>query len=146
MPNVMCVPNPVNIEQLHASMIAWSLPIDDSHFTMVSVARVPKSVPRTSSLGIRFNGKLWGEMTERERQETPGDYEAQAGQGPISLHSEEHLASSDRGIIMQRRMLKLEIKVVAEGGDPIGVAFDPNKALVKLRSGNYFVAHLEKTD
>ena len=34
-------------------------------------------------------------------------------------------------------MLKAQIKVVAEGGDPIGVTFDPTKALVKLRSANF---------
>ena len=139
MPNIMCVPNPVNIEQIRANMISWSLPVDDSHFTMATAARVPGSMPVAFG-GIRLNGKLWSEMTEREHQDTPGDYEAQAGQGPISLHSEEHLASSDRGIILQRRMLKAQIKVVAEGGDPIGVTFDPSKALVKLRSGNFYIA------
>jgi hypothetical protein len=77
-------------------------------------------------------------MTAEERQNTPGDYEAQVGQGPMGRHSEEHLASSDRGIIMQRRMLKAQIKIVAEGGDPIGVEFDQSKALVTLRSGNFY--------
>jgi phenylpropionate dioxygenase-like ring-hydroxylating dioxygenase large terminal subunit len=138
MPNVMCVPNPVDINQVKANRITWSLPVDDSHFTMVTVSRMPKGAPPLG--GIRFRGKLWGEMTERERQDTPGDYEAQVGQGPVSLHSEEHLATSDRGIIMQRRMLKAQIRVVADGGDPIGVTFDPSQALVKLRSGNFYNA------
>jgi len=88
--------------------------------------------------GIRLNGKLWGEMTPEEHQHTPGDFEAQSGQGPISLHSEEHLASSDRGIIMQRRMLKQQVKTVKEGGDPIGINFHPDKALVRIRSGNFY--------
>ncbi|HXU21511.1 MAG TPA: Rieske 2Fe-2S domain-containing protein [Verrucomicrobiae bacterium] len=139
MPNVMCVPNPINIEEVRPNRMSWSLAIDDSHFTMATASRVPKSTPREFS-GVRFNGKLWGEMTIEERQATPGDYEAQAGQGPISLHSEEHLASSDRGIIMQRRLLKSQIKIVAEGGDPVGVVFDPDKALVKVRSGNFYNA------
>jgi phenylpropionate dioxygenase-like ring-hydroxylating dioxygenase large terminal subunit len=138
MPNIMCVPNPVDISQVRANRITWSLPVDDSHFTMATVSRMPKNAPPLG--GVRFNGKLWGQMTERERQDTPGDYEAQVGQGPISLHSEEHLASSDRGIILQRRMLKAQIRVVAEGGDPVGVAFDPAQALVKLRSGNFYNA------
>ncbi|MGH8259139.1 MAG: aromatic ring-hydroxylating dioxygenase subunit alpha, partial [Steroidobacteraceae bacterium] len=69
-----------------------------------------------------------------------GDYEAQAGQGPISLHSEEHLVTSDRGIMMQRRMLMQQMEIVAKGGDPIGVAFDPASALVKVRSGNFYRA------
>jgi hypothetical protein len=79
-------------------------------------------------------------MTEAEHQRTPGDYEAQAGQGPISLHSEEHLVTSDRGIMMQRRLLLQQLEVVAKGGDPVGVVFDADKALVKVRSGNFYRA------
>jgi phenylpropionate dioxygenase-like ring-hydroxylating dioxygenase large terminal subunit len=139
MPNIMSVPNPIDLNQERSNMITWSLAIDDSHFTMATAARVPKSQPSLFS-GFRMNGKLWGEMTLQEHQDTPGDYEAQAGQGPVSLHSEEHLASSDRGIIMQRRLLRAQIKVVAEGGDPIGVTFDPAQALVKVRSGNFYNA------
>jgi phenylpropionate dioxygenase-like ring-hydroxylating dioxygenase large terminal subunit len=138
MPNIMCVPNPIDINQVKANRITWSLPVDDSHFTMATVSRTAKNAPPLG--GIRFKGKLWGQMTEQERQDTPGDFEAQVGQGPISLHSEEHLASSDRGILLQRRMLKAQIRVVAEGGDPVGVTFDPAQALVKLRSGNFYNA------
>ena len=94
MPNIMSVPNPIDISQVRSNMITWSLPVDDSHFTMATAGRLPKVAPDIFG-GIRLNGKLWGEMTERDHQDTPGDYEAQAGQGPISLHSEEHLASSD---------------------------------------------------
>ena len=41
---------------------------------------------------------------------------------------------------MQRRMLKAQIRVVAEGGDPIGVTFDPAKPPVNVRSGNFYNA------
>ena len=87
-----------------------------------------------------FNGKTWGHMTEAEHRNTPGDYEAQAGQGPITLHSDEHLVSSDRGIMMLRRMLLEQMQVVAAGGDPTGVSFDQATALVKVRSGNFYRA------
>ena len=53
----------------------------------------------------KFNGKFWWDMTEHEHQQFPGDYEAQVGQGPVTLHSEEHFGQSDRGILMIRRML-----------------------------------------
>ena len=76
-------------------------------------------------------------MTEEEHQRFPGDFEAQMGQGPISLHSEEHLVTSDRGIMMQRRLLEKQMEVVARGGDPLGVTFDAADALVKVRSGNF---------
>ena len=134
MPNIMSVPD-IFLREGQSWMISWSIPVDDSHFTQALVFKMPKG---TMFDGIMFNGKKWGEMTQEEHQRTPGDYEAQAGQGPISLHSEEHLVTSDKGINMQRRMLKQQIKVVKEGGDPVGVVFDPDESLVKIRSGNYF--------
>ena len=141
-PNIMSVPNPIDINQVKSNMISWSLAVDDTHFTMATASRMRKDAPDFfgRGAGFRMNGKLWGEMTLAEHQDTPGDYEAQAGQGSVSLHSEEHLASSDRGIIMQRRMLKAQIKAVAEGRDPIGVSFDAANPPVKVRSGNFYNA------
>ncbi|HXE17539.1 MAG TPA: hypothetical protein VN632_09935, partial [Stellaceae bacterium] len=68
------------------------------------------------------------------------DFEAQVGQGVISKHSEEHLAQSDRGIVMQRRFLEQQMKLVEQGGDPAGVSFDTDDATVHVRSGNFFRA------
>ena len=79
-------------------------------------------------------------MSEAEHQDNPGDFEAQAGQGAVSLHSEEHLVMSDRGIAMMRRMLRDQIKIVAKGGDPLGVAFEEKDAMVRVPSGNFFKA------
>jgi hypothetical protein len=36
---------------------------------------------------------------------------------------------SDRGIVMQRRLLTKQIQHVQAGGDPLGVTFDPAQAL-----------------
>jgi hypothetical protein len=55
----------------------------------------------------------------------PSDYEAQTGQGAVTLHSEEHLTSSDRGIVMLRRSLRAQIGRVMAVEDPVGVIFDP---------------------
>ena len=84
--------------------------------------------------------KKWAEMTEEEHWITPGDWEIQSGlgEGGITLHSEEFLATSDRGVVMSRRLLKQQIKVVQEGGDPIGVSFDPNSPFNVVGSGNFF--------
>ena len=135
-PNIMSVPD-VQLKAGHSSGVSWVVPVDDSHFVQAMVGKIPEGV---SFRGMVFNGKTWGEMSEEEHQRTPGDYEAQAGQGPISLHSEEHLVTSDRGIMMQRRMLMQQMEIVAKGGDPTGVTFDPAQALVKIRSGNFYRA------
>jgi hypothetical protein len=39
---------------------------------------------------------------------------------------------------MQRRLLQQQIELVAKGTDPLGVTFDPEKALVKIRSGKFY--------
>ncbi len=106
MPNVLSVPD-IQFASGASSNVAWVVPVDDSHYVSAAVMKLPKG---SESPGIRINGKTWGEMTEAERQRFPGDYEAQAGQGAISLHSEEHLVTSDRGVMMQRRILRSRSK------------------------------------
>jgi phenylpropionate dioxygenase-like ring-hydroxylating dioxygenase large terminal subunit len=134
MPNIMSVPD-IWLKRGHSSMISWVVPVDDSHFAQAMVMKVSDS---GSPMGrVRINNKTWGEMTAEDHQRFPGDFEAQMGQGPISLHSEEHLVTSDRGIMMQRRLLEKQIEIVAQGGDPLGVTFDAADALVRVRSGNF---------
>ena len=76
-------------------------------------------------------------MTEREHQQFPGDYEAQVGQGPVTVHSEEHFGQSDRGILMIRRMLSDQLEALATGRDPIGVSFDQASPPVEFEAGNF---------
>ncbi|NIO11078.1 MAG: hypothetical protein GTO40_24920, partial [Deltaproteobacteria bacterium] len=53
------------------------------------------------------------------------DFMAWETQGPIADRSKERLATSDRGIIMFREMMKREIEKVQRGEDPKGVIRDP---------------------
>ncbi len=134
MPNIMSVPD-IWLKRGPSSMISWVVPVDDSHFVQAMAMRASGS---ESPMGrVRLNNKTWGEMSAEEHQRFPGDFEAQMGQGPISLHSEEHLVTSDRGIMMQRRLIEKQIEIVAQGGDPLGVTFDADDALVRIRSGNF---------
>jgi hypothetical protein len=48
-------------------------------------------------------------------------------QGDICDRSQEQLGTSDRGLVMFRRMLQEQIKVVQQGGDPINTFRDPEK-------------------
>ena len=134
MPNIMSVPS-TQLAAGKSTGLAFVVPVDDSHCRIVGCTRLKKGTTRQA---YRVNGKSWTEMTLEERQDVPNDYEAQAGQGPISLHSEEHLVTSDRGVAMQRRTLEQQIRLVQEGGDPLGVILDPANELVKVPSGNFF--------
>jgi hypothetical protein len=81
----------------------------------------------------------WVDMTAEEHQRFPDDYEAQTGQGPITLHSDEHLATTDQGVVMLRRLLLKQADIVAEGGDPIGVSFDKGAGPIRSEAGNFLV-------
>ncbi|MEA2640969.1 MAG: 5,5-dehydrodivanillate O-demethylase oxygenase subunit [Chloroflexota bacterium] len=55
----------------------------------------------------------------------PEDHMAWETQGPTADRTHERLATSDRGIVMLRQMLRREIDKVAEGMEPINVYHDP---------------------
>ena len=63
-----------------------------------------------------------GEVFDRDyaqRQRFPGDAEAVEGMGRITVHANEHLAPSDKGLAMMRRRLREQIRTVAAGGRPM---------------------------
>ena len=67
---------------------------------------------------VDFLGQTGTERSHEEGQRMPSDYEAQVGQGPITVHAEETLGSTDKGVAMLRRGLRRAIRAVAEGEDP----------------------------
>jgi len=138
LPHVMSVPS-IELEEGPSNGLGFSVPVDDTHCRIVMTMRVPRAGgnPWDRDIGLA-KLKPWSRMTVEERQDRPGDYEAQAGQGPISLHSEEHLVTSDIGIGLQRRMLTREIEKVRRGEDPIGTAFTEEEAMIHVPSGNFF--------
>jgi nitrite reductase/ring-hydroxylating ferredoxin subunit len=133
-PYVRMVPN-VQLRHGKAGGVGWVVPVDDTTLRLTFAMKIPES---QNSLPRSPNLRPWSQMTDDERQRFPGDWEAQVGQGPITLHSEEHLATSDRGVGMLRRALQQQIKAVQEGRDPAGVIFDPAQELVRVEAGNFF--------
>jgi phenylpropionate dioxygenase-like ring-hydroxylating dioxygenase large terminal subunit len=136
LPTLRVIPNPRVGRYGRVESIGWVLPTDDTSFRIYTAARVREKGELGRSRS-RLNGKLWEDCTDDERQKFPGDYEAQVGQGPITLHDEENLATTDTGIVMLRRMFQRQLDAVAAGRDPIGVAFDESKAMVDFEAGNF---------
>jgi phenylpropionate dioxygenase-like ring-hydroxylating dioxygenase large terminal subunit len=136
LPTLRVIPNPKVGRYGRVESIGWVLPIDDTNFRIYTAARV-REPGELSRMRSRLNGKLWEELTEEEHRRFPGDYEAMVGQGPITLHDEEHLATTDTGIVMLRRFFQRQLDAVAAGRDPVGVVFDESEALVDFEAGNY---------
>jgi phenylpropionate dioxygenase-like ring-hydroxylating dioxygenase large terminal subunit len=144
LPNVKVVPDQRLDVTGPTTFLGWLVPVDDRRHRIFHAMRVPAgvdgaalfdSVARPRAMG---NDVTWSDMSEAEHQQFPSDWEAQSSLGAITLHDQEHLATSDRGIIMLRRLLRDQIKLVQNGGDPIGVTFDPSQAVKKVESGNFF--------
>ena len=138
LPTLRVIPSPRIGRYGMVESLGWVLPIDDHSFRIYVVGRV-REAGELRRMRSRLNGKLWEELTETEHQQYPGDYEAMVSQGAIASHSEEHLATSDRGIVLLRRLLEQQLRTVAAGGDPAGVSFDPDAAPVHFSAGNFLI-------
>jgi 5,5'-dehydrodivanillate O-demethylase len=87
----------------------------------------------------RVEDGWWG-LASREQ-----DRAAQESQGRIADRSRETLATSDRGVVMFRRMLTEAIAAVERGDDPPGVVRQPSNGLIafdaqKIRDGAVVLA------
>jgi phenylpropionate dioxygenase-like ring-hydroxylating dioxygenase large terminal subunit len=136
LPTLRVVPNPQVAQYGRVESIGWTVPIDDTHYRIYVAGRVREKGELTK-FKSRYNGKTWAELTPEEHQKFPGDTEAQVGQGPITFHSEEHLMSSDQGVAMLRQMFQRQLEALANGKDPVGIAFDEKDAYVKFDAGQY---------
>jgi len=135
LPNVRVVANPT-LTPGRCTSLGWVLPIDSRTYRVYTVARV-KELGTLGKIRARPGGKLWFDMTEREHQQFPGDWEAQVGQGPVTLHSEEHLARSDQGVRMLRAAFERELAKLDTGENPVGWSDDPDGHHTSL-AGNFF--------
>lgn len=136
LPTLRVIPSPRIGRYGMVESLGWVLPIDDHHFRIYVVGRV-REKGELVKMRSRLQGKLWEELTEEEHRQFPGDYEAQVSQGAIASHADEFLAGSDLGIAMLRRLLKKQLKAMAEGKDPAGVSFDVSGPPVHFSAGNF---------
>jgi 5,5'-dehydrodivanillate O-demethylase len=114
----------------------WAVPIDDTN---------------TIEFEVRYQAGVNGRALDYKFESSPGDFEIalekpfqqyregglprvaypkffgaqdqlmQLSQGPIALREREHLRSSDRGVVMVRKLLRQAIEDVKAGRDPRGV-------------------------
>jgi nitrite reductase/ring-hydroxylating ferredoxin subunit len=107
------------------SLTRWVVPIDDhsSYYTGLvhNNARNQRIVQIDPSLYGVDRMNFIGQTADRpypERQRQPGDYDALVSQGAVANRKNEHLGTTDRGIVMFRRMLGRAIEAVRIGETP----------------------------
>ena len=113
----------------------YRVPVDDTNTLHVwftaypqppgEVAPPQEKIPYYKvPLSVDENGRAdWSHMDNNSGQ----DIAAWITQGPIADRSQEKLGESDKGIIMYRRMLRQQLALMEDAGEPINVFRDPAK-------------------
>ena len=110
-------------------IIRWAVPEDDTHTTNFELALVDPAWGLTPEQVARPGFGQADDRPYAERQRYPADFDAQSSQRPIAVHALEHLASTDRGVIMLRRIVRDGIRAVARGGRPAGADGQDDRVL-----------------
>jgi 5,5'-dehydrodivanillate O-demethylase oxygenase subunit len=104
-------------------------PVDDTHTMEYRVVFLPSSTHMSADEDPPFEVCPFKDEAGNYRlQFIPAqDMMAWEAQGGVVDRTQEHLAASDRGLTMLRKLVREQIEVVRNGGDPIGVIRDPAK-------------------
>jgi len=109
----------------------WRVPIDDTHTYIICLCFAPsydgtetvqedEDIPVTT-MPHPLKADVEYDLTLFEYH----DLMAWETQGPVYDRSRELLGTSDRGIVMFRKLLKEQLAAIAAGKDPVGIIRDP---------------------
>ncbi len=112
--------------------------MDDTHTGVISVkysraqdgrAAEQKEIPYKYLPPIKEVHNDNGFLRHKYHMKTIPDQDGMAWetQGLMADRTKEHLVSSDKGLVMFRQMLRLQIEAVKNGQDPMGVVRDMKK-------------------
>ncbi len=127
-----------NILRGTGNVIHYRVPVDDTHTRIIYVIYSPTQDGKPSGqeeVPFKYIGPIkeayddFGFQRYKHHMKTFASQDAMAWetQGPMADRTKEHLASSDRGIVMFRQMLRLQMEAVKRGEDPMGVIREPEK-------------------
>jgi phenylpropionate dioxygenase-like ring-hydroxylating dioxygenase large terminal subunit len=110
------------------SAVTYCVPVDDTHQLGASIRLVSENHNDQLTGRERLAPGGRKDTSYEYTQRHPDDKEAVEGQGPIALHGLEHLVTSDKGVIMFRRVLRTAIQAMNRGEDPKGIMRDNLRA------------------
>jgi len=125
LPNIHQVPalwedgNEVRIRTRPVQTV-YTVPVDDTNTRVFRMVHIDKQNEWGAERHAQLRFGQSGGRPYEEAQRRPGDFEAMVSQGALPDHAAEHLVSSDRGVIMLRKLLREGIRAVQEGQDPKG--------------------------
>lgn len=129
-------PNILTLTDLGRPSLQIRVPVDDTttlHYWYITTPRAPGAPPQEAIPVDEYpyrheDGRLIVETTKGQ------DMMAWITQGPISDRTTEHPVSSDRGVLLYRKLLLENVERVERGEDPLGVIRDParNQPMIEI--------------
>ena len=100
----------------------WAVPLDNDNSLYIGLAHLNSYNDPDGALSpelygeelIPFIGQT-GDRPYRDRQREPGDYDAVVSQGTSANRKAEHLGTTDKGVVLIRRLLAHAIKATLDG-------------------------------
>jgi phenylpropionate dioxygenase-like ring-hydroxylating dioxygenase large terminal subunit len=126
LPNILQFPSNWNAKDrervfIRPMMTNWTVPIDDTNTLVIGFYYQDAASDVDLKQMLESVPGLTGARPYEEQQRIPGDYEAQVSQRPIAIHALEHLATTDTGVIMYRKLVRRGLRAVRSGEDPKGI-------------------------
>ena len=121
-------------ETERARMVGWWVPVDDEN----SIGFHVELVDPNKKIFQPPDAPVIRDYETKQR--APDDWEAQTSQRSIARHTLEHLATSDRGVVLFRRHLSAAIDAMERGEDPPGITRKQKEQVIVVPSGNEVIA------
>ena len=143
-PNMRSIADNLTPDRPHSessTLIGWWVPVDNTRTIGFHIEAYDASdQEKVTTFSRAKEGRTAGTQEQHrdyaDAQRNPDDKEAQVSQRPIAVHALEHLGTTDRGVVMFRRMLRRALEELKAGRDPQNAFRDPAQCLIKVVSGN----------
>ena len=129
-------PNILAVGSTNAPTLQFRVPVDDVHTIQFAYRTTMRKAGATARPMTVRHSSLFDEDGKITADNIPAqDMTGWVGQGPISDRTQEHLASSDKGVVLYRRMLVEEMERIERGEEPMAVIRDPreNEPMIDIR-------------
>ena len=126
----------------NGATLQYRIPVDDTHtdHLVLSYRRLKEGEETNDVVPFENVSAYWPGTTRFRDDYVRGqDQTAWAIQGPICDRTTEHLGVTDVGLIMFRRLLDQQMRVVEDGGEPMNVHRDPAKNEIHIFPVERFV-------
>ena len=144
LPNIARIPDVGDFDTLTQQGLGfttWIVPHDDVSCMTIGWVHMHEDMDdetRAAYWDTMTFGLVVEDRPYAARQHEPGDADTWTSQGVINIHANEHLATSDGGVALYRRLVRQGIEAIEAGGDPKGIVREEGR-LIRSFASNVIV-------